>query len=150
NTRAYVLDSSLQPVPVGVPGELYLAGPGLALGYLNRPEFTAERFLPNPFTALDGGVMYRTGDLARWRDSGDLEFLGRRDQQLKLRGYRVELEEIQEVLRRHPGVADALVLPKKGHDGQTALIAYVVVRAHAAFTMSEARAALRDQLPHYM
>ena len=147
---AYVLDAHLQPVPVGVPGELYLAGPGLAVGYLNQPELTAERFLANPFSTADEGVMYRTGDLCRWRPSGELDFLGRRDQQLKLRGYRVELEEIQEVLRRHPGVADALVLVRPGEDGQPALAAFVVPRGPDQVLVAELRASLRQHLPHYM
>jgi amino acid adenylation domain-containing protein len=150
NTRAYVLDAHLQPVPVGVPGELYVAGPGLALGYLNQPELTAERFLANPFTTADDGVMYRTGDLVRRRHSGDLEFLGRRDLQIKLRGYRIEPEEIQETLRQHSEIADAMVLAGPAQDGQTALVAYVVPRAADTFSVSDVRAYLRERLPHYM
>lgn len=150
NTRVYVLDADLQPVPVGVSGELYLAGPGIALGYLNQPALTAERFPANPFTTADGGVMYRTGDLVRWRPTGELDFLGRRDHQLKVRGYRVELEEIQEVLRRHAAVADAIVLAKSGQDGQAMLVAYLVPRVPDKFPLAEVRAALREHLPHYM
>ena len=150
NTSVYVLDPYLQPVPVGVPGELYLAGPSLALGYLNQPELTAERFLANPFSSAYDGVMYRTGDLVRWRANGNLDFLGRRDQQLKLRGYRIELEEIQEVLRQHPEVADALVLAKKGQDCQAALVAYVVPRNREKFSLADIRAYLREHLPYYM
>ncbi len=150
NTSVYVLDPQLQPVPVGVSGELYLAGPGLALGYLNQPELTAERFVANPFSLADEGVMYRTGDLVRWRPDGALDFLGRRDQQLKLRGYRVELEEIQEVLRQHSAVADALVLAKSGLDSQTALVAYVVPHDREKFSLADIRAYLREHLPHYM
>jgi amino acid adenylation domain-containing protein len=150
STRAYVLDVHLQPVPIGVTGELYLAGPGIAVGYLNQPELTAEHFLANPFATADGGVMYRTGDLARWRPSGELDFLGRRDQQLKVRGYRVELEEIEEVLRQHPKVAGALVHAKRGKDGENVLAAYVVPHDPAQFSLPEVRASLRDRLPHYM
>src|SRR5262249_23510558 len=108
NTRVYVLDRWLQPVPVGVARELCVAGPMVALAYRNQPELTAERFLPNPFDAADDAVMYRTGDLVRWTPAGELEFVGRTDHQVKIRGYRIELEEIQEVLRRHPAVTDAI------------------------------------------
>ncbi len=155
NSRVYVLDRWLQPVPIGVPGELFLAGPGIAVGYMNQPELTAERFLPNPFDPADGGVMYRTGDLVRWTVDGELEFLGRKDHQLKIRGYRIELEEIQEVLRRHPEVADAVVVAR--HDGnqqpardEPYLAAYVVPRSMASFPLPEVRAFLRERLPHYM
>lgn len=150
NVRVYVLDRWLQPVPVGVSGELYLAGPTLALGYLNQPEATAERFLPNPFDAADGGVLYRTGDLVRWNREGELEFLGRKDFQIKIRGYRIELEEIQEVLRRHPEVADAVVITREGKDRQPTLVGYVVPKSMATFPMAEVRAYLRERLPHYM
>src|SRR4029077_9808155 len=145
NTRVYVLDANLSPVPVGVPGELYLAGPGLALGYFNKPDVTPERFLANPFSAADEGIMYRTGDLARWNCHGELEFLGRRDHQLKLRGYRIELEEIRHVLRQHSSVADALVMAGQGGDGQPALAAYVVPRSASKLDLAEVRASLREQ-----
>jgi amino acid adenylation domain-containing protein len=148
NTRAYVLDRNLQPVPVGVTGELYVAGPGLAEGYLNQPELTAERFLPNPFDEGDGAAMYRTGDLVRWTARGVLEFLGRHDQQIKLRGYRIELEEIQEVLRSHTDVADAVVTARC--DAGCSLAAYVVPRRRESFSIQDVRAYCRERLPHYM
>src|SRR5207253_4467 len=113
-------------------------------------ELTAERFVANPFSPADDGVIYRTGDLARWRPNGELEFLGRQDHQLKLRGYRIELGEIQHVLRQHPEVADALVIPRTAKNGQAELAAYVVPRHFATFAVAGARTALREQLPHYM
>jgi amino acid adenylation domain-containing protein/FkbM family methyltransferase len=124
NTRMYVLDHRFGPVPVGLPGELYIAGLPLARGYFNRRGLTAERFVPDPFRP--GARMYRTGDLARWRPNGALDFLGRRDQQIKLRGHRIEPAEIELALRQHPGVADAAVVPVKTLSGESRLVAYVV------------------------
>ncbi len=129
NTQAYVLDRYLNPVPVGVPGELHLVGDGLARGYLNRSELTAEKFIPNPFDRRrPGALMYKTGDLVRYRPDGNLEFLGRIDQQVKLRGIRVELGEIEFVLREHPAVQEALVLVRDDAATGKALVAYVVPR----------------------
>jgi amino acid adenylation domain-containing protein len=125
NTRVYVLDERLRPVATGVPGELYIAGAGLARGYLNRPGITADRFLADPHGRL-GDRMYRTGDLVRWRMNGDLEFIGRTDQQIKIRGFRVELGEIESVLSQHPRVREALVIAREDRVGEKQLLGYVI------------------------
>ena len=121
NVRAYVLDASLRPAPVGAPGELYLGGAGLARGYLDQPGRTAERFLPNPFAETPGERLYKTGDKARWLPGGNLEFLGRLDRQVKVRGFRVEPEEIEDVLRRHPAVREAVVVAREDRPGENSL-----------------------------
>ncbi len=150
NTRVYVLDQHFQPAPVGVAGELYLAGPGLALGYLNRPEATAQRFLPCPFSQADEATMYHTGDVVRWTVEGQLEFLGRADHQVKVRGYRIELEEIQAVLTGSPAVLDAVVQVRPGTKEAGQLAAYVIPRPGSEFSLPALRAYLRERLPHYM
>jgi amino acid adenylation domain-containing protein len=150
NTRAYVLDQHRQPVPVGVPGELYLASPGLAVGYLNRPELTAERFLLDPFGPADGDVMYRTGDRCRWRADRNLEFLGRLDDQVKLRGFRIELGEIEAVLNQHPSVAHSVVVLREDRAGDNRLVAYCVSAGSAALDVTDLTRHLRNRLPDYM
>ena len=143
----YVVDERLEPVPVGVPGELLVGGAGLARGYLNRPELTAERFVQNPFGP---GRLYRSGDLARWLGDGDLEYLGRMDQQVKIRGFRIELGEIERVLAAVPGVRDAVVLAREDRAGERRLVAYLVPEVGAVVAATDAREACRTRLAAYM
>ncbi|MFF2133879.1 amino acid adenylation domain-containing protein, partial [Streptomyces olivochromogenes] len=145
--RVYLLDEQGAPVPVGVPGEIHVAGGGLARGYLNRPSLTAERFPLNPFGA-PGERMYRSGDVARWRADGTLDYLGRADYQVKIRGFRIELGEIESVLVGHPVVRDAVVVVHQGADGHRRLVAYVV--AGGDLPTAELRESLSGSLPEYM
>jgi acyl-coenzyme A synthetase/AMP-(fatty) acid ligase len=146
NTRVYVLDQHLSPVPMGVPGELYIGGDGLARGYLGRSGPTAERFLPDPFGPERGSRMYRTGDRVRWLAEGALEFLGRLDEQVKVRGYRVEPAEVEAALAGHPAVREAAVVAREGPGGEKHLIAYVVGPA----LTGELSRFLQRRLPDYM
>jgi amino acid adenylation domain-containing protein/non-ribosomal peptide synthase protein (TIGR01720 family) len=148
NTSVYVLDRNLEPVPVGVSGELFIGGEGLARSYWRRSRATAEHFLPDPFGAEPGGRLYRTGDLVRFRPDGDLEFLGRLDQQVKVRGFRVELGEIEAALAAHDAIREAVVVAQEGRGGEKQLVAYVV--GSAAPPASELRAYLRRKLPEFM
>src|SRR2546425_621375 len=150
NTEIYVLDNQLQPVPVGVAGELYIGGDGLARGYRSRPELTAEKFIPNSFSRKPGARLYKTGDRARYRPDGNVEFLGRLDDQVKIRGLRIELGEIEAVLGSHPGVRDTVVLAREDVPGQRRLVGYLVAARTSPPSLSELYSFLRDRLPEYM
>jgi acyl carrier protein len=158
NTQIYLLDVQHQPVPVGVPGELYIGGNGLARGYFNRPELSAEKFIPNPFSDKRGARLYATGDLARYLPDGNIEFLGRLDHQVKIRGFRIELGEIEAVLSQHPAVRETVVLARQDIPGDKRLVAYVVLnqaRQNGGTETGENRPKelrnfLRGKLPDYM
>ncbi|MFK0310310.1 amino acid adenylation domain-containing protein [Pseudomonas sp. NPDC090233] len=151
NARLYVLDERLQPVALGVPGELYIGGAGVARGYLNRPDLTAERFLDDPFAATTGARMYRTGDLVRWLADGTLDYLGRNDDQVKIRGVRIELGEIESRLATLPGIQEAVVLAREDQPGQPRLVAYFTPQPDVeAATPDGLRAQLQGHLPEYM
>ncbi|QRO01836.1 LLM class flavin-dependent oxidoreductase [Archangium violaceum] len=150
NTRMYLLDGRLRPVPVGVPGELFIGGEGVARGYLDRPELTATRFIPDPFGREPGARLYRTGDLGRYLPDGRIEFLGRLDQQVKIRGVRIEPGEIEAVLRQHPEIRQAVVVARADAAGEVSLVAYVVAGPEAKVAPSELRRFLQDKLPASM
>ncbi|HEU4587400.1 MAG TPA: non-ribosomal peptide synthetase [Gemmatimonadales bacterium] len=149
-TRVHLLDDRLQPVPAGTPGELYIGGAGVGRGYRGRPEQTAERFLPDPFDAAPGARLYRTGDVGCLLPDGQIAFLGRRDDQIKLRGYRIEPNEIVRALDRHPGVRASQVVARTDDGRERRLVAYVVVDAERVPTHAELRELLRGSLPEYM
>ncbi len=150
HTQLYVCDAALQPVPVGVPGELYLGGAGIARGYWQRPDLTAERFLPDPFSAVPGARLYRTGDRARRLSDGTVDFLGRLDEQVKLRGVRIELGEIEARLAMHPDVREAVVLLREDQPGEKRLTAYVVPQNAVALSISGLRGWLAERVPEVM
>jgi hypothetical protein len=150
NTRVYILDARMQPVPVGVAGELWIGGDGLAQGYLNQPEQTAERFIKDSFVPGPTARLYRTGDRARYLPDGNVEFLGRVDHQVKIRGFRVELAEIEAVLKQHHAVRQAVVTSTEEKAGDLRLVAYVVPSSAIAPDPSGLRAALAERLPDYM
>ncbi|WP_042934953.1 AMP-binding protein, partial [Pseudomonas gingeri] len=151
NARVYLLDEQQRPVPVGVAGEVYVGGAGVARGYLNRPELSAERFLDDPFSDTAQARMYRTGDLARWLADGTLDYLGRNDDQVKVRGVRIEPGEIESRLNQLPGVKEAVLLAREDEPGQVRLVAYFTAREWAEpLAMGDWRARLLEQLPEYM
>jgi len=150
NTRVFLLNAGLQLVPIGIVGELYIAGDNLGRGYLNRPEATAERFIPNPFSVEPGARLYRTGDRARYLPDANIEFLGRIDHQVKIRGFRIEPGEIEAVLTQHPGVEQAIVMPWAETPEQRRLVAYVVPHQARAPSAAELRDFLKKKLPEYM
>nr|UXE44293.1 linear gramicidin synthase subunit D [uncultured bacterium] len=149
NTQLYLLDRNYEPVPVGVVGELYIGGVGVARGYLKQPALTAEKFVPDPFGEEEGGRLYRSGDLARYQADGQIEFLGRVDQQVKVRGFRIELGEVESALRELAGVQEAVVVAREEPLGEKRLVAYLVP-SNGAMNTSELRAHLKETLPEYM
>ncbi|MCC5658364.1 amino acid adenylation domain-containing protein [Nostoc sp. XA010] len=150
NTQIYLLDTHLQPVPIGVPGEIYIGGAGLARGYLNRPELTKELFISNPLSHELDSRLYKTGDLARYLPDGNLEYLGRADSQVKMRGFRIELGEIENALLKHPGVQEIVVLVREDKQSNQQLVAYVVAFPDQIPTIKELRKYLKELLPDYM
>ncbi len=150
NTRVYILDEHGEPVPPRVAGELFAAGDGVARGYLGDDEAFARRFMPDPFDGRAGARMYRTGDLARWRADGSIEFLGRRDRQVKVRGFRIELEEIEDALRHDPAVGDAAVVARRDASGSNTLIGYVVPRDRQTIDVAAVKRTLAERCPPYM
>jgi amino acid adenylation domain-containing protein len=151
NTEIYILDDRLQPMPIGIPGELYIGGDGVARGYFNRPELTAERFVPDPFNDQNEARLYRTGDLARYRPDGNIEFLGRTDNQVKIRGYRIELGEVEAALNQHPEVKDSVVMARpRDSSAERELVGYVVANQDSVASASVLRSLLRQKLPDYM
>jgi amino acid adenylation domain-containing protein len=150
NAQIYILDEQLQPVPVGVLGELHIGGAGLARGYLDRPELTAEKFIPNPFIDEPGARLYKTGDLARYLPDGQIMFMGRTDFQIKIRGYRIEPNEIMHALNRHPAIAASIVVAREDSPGNKRLVAYITLVPGGDVTVSSLRNALLQHLPEYM
>jgi acyl-CoA synthetase (AMP-forming)/AMP-acid ligase II/acyl carrier protein len=150
NGSCYVLDGSREPTPVGVVGELYLGGEGVARGYLGKPEQTAERFVPHPYSKDGGERLYRTGDLVRWNGDGNLEFVGRIDDQVKIRGHRIEPGEVEAALRENPEIEEAAVVVREDVAGEKRLVGYVVWREGAGAEIKELRSYLKQRLPDYL
>jgi amino acid adenylation domain-containing protein len=150
NTRVYVLDQFLQPVPIGVAGELFIGGDGLARGYFNRPELTAAKFIPDPFSITSGARLYKTGDLTRYLPDGNIEYLGRLDHQVKIRGHRIELGEIEAVLQQHGAVQEAVVIAREDTPGDKRLVAYVALEENVGISERDLRGYLRKKFPEYM
>ena len=151
NAHIFILDKYLQPVPIGVVGEIFISGTGVSRGYLNRPGLTAQRFLPNPFTTSNGERFYKTGDLGKYLENGNIEYIGRSDFQVKLRGFRIELEEIEAVLREHLVIKDDVVLVREDAPGEKRLVGYLVIQLeHERPTVTDLREFLQQKLPEYM
>jgi acyl carrier protein len=150
NIGIFILDSTLEPVPIGLPGEIHIAGIALGRGYHNRPDLTAEKFLPSPFSRDRGGRMYKTGDVGRFRTDGAIEFVGRIDNQVKVRGYRIELGEIEAILKSHPNVADCAVVLRDDADGERKIVAYVASGTGEEPTPAELKTYVRELIPEYM
>ncbi len=150
NTEIHILDANLQPVPIGVAGELHIGGAGVAKGYLNRPDLTAERFIPNPFSQRDGDRIYKTGDLARYLPDGTIECLGRLDFQVKIRGFRIELGEIESAIVKDPTVKQAVVIVREDNPGDKRLVGYIVASGNQPPSASKLRSLLKGSLPDYM
>jgi amino acid adenylation domain-containing protein/non-ribosomal peptide synthase protein (TIGR01720 family) len=150
NSQVYILDEYLQPVPIGIPGELYVGGDGVGRGYLDRPELTEARFIQNSFSENQNARLYKTGDQARFLPDGNIEFLGRSDDQVKIRGFRIELGEIEASLSQHPAVKDVLVQARQNSPGEKRLVAYMILKGEQLPTISEWRQFLSQKLPNYM
>ncbi|PLZ31918.1 non-ribosomal peptide synthetase, partial [Fischerella thermalis WC542] len=150
NTELYIFDSNLQPVPIGVPGELYIGGYSLARGYLHRPDLTCEKFIPHPYSNEPGVRLYKTGDLARYLPSGDIEYIGRIDHQVKLRGFRIELGEIEAVISQHPAISASVVIVREDDTANKTLVAYITLHPDQTLTIPELRRFLEAKLPNYM
>ncbi|MDZ7960511.1 MAG: amino acid adenylation domain-containing protein [Aulosira sp. DedQUE10] len=150
NTQIYILAQNLQPVPIGITGEIYIGGEGLARGYLNCPKLTAEKFIPNPFKKVEVSRLYKTGDLARYRPDGNIEFLDRIDNQVKIRGFRIELSEIEAVINKHENVKVSVVIAKENVSGDKDLLAYIVPKLKQTRTTTEIRKFIKEKLPGYM
>jgi aspartate racemase len=150
NVQTYILDQQLQPVPIGIPGELYIGGTGLGRGYLNRPDLTSEKFIPNPFSDEPNARLYKTGDTVRYLPDGNIEFIGRIDFQVKIRGFRIELMEIERVVEQHPAVQQAVVIAREDVPGDKRIVAYLVLKPEQTFTSSELRRFVKEKLPDYM
>ena len=150
NTQIYILDKNLQPVPTGVPGEIHIGGEGVAAGYLNRPDLTSEKFIPDPFSKRQGATLYKTGDLGRFLPDGRIEFRGRADHQIKIRGYRIELGEIESALGKHPSVQECAVIAREDVPGDKRLVAYVVPGSKQSANPGQLRSWLKERLPDYM
>ncbi|MCJ7623879.1 MAG: amino acid adenylation domain-containing protein [Anaerolineaceae bacterium] len=150
NTQTFILDAFMQPLPPGIPGELYLGGDGLALSYLNEPDLTAEKFIANIFSPASGSRLYRTGDLCKYTPNGEIIFLGRIDEQIKIRGFRIEPGEIESSLRKHPAIHDSIVIALKTDEGETRLVAYYVSEQAGEIDQQRIKSLLKESLPDFM